>query len=103
MPAHPSFYVRREVFEKAGLYKTDYQIGGDFEMMVRLFKRFNIRAKYLNIDFVTMRTGGVSTKNMGSRLTLLREDARACRENGLYTHPLLICLKYFYKVLEFRL
>lgn len=102
MPAHPSFYARKEVFQKAGLYKTDYKIGGDFEMMVRLFKRFDIKTKYLPMVFVTMRMGGASTKNVGSRLTLLREDTRACRENGVYTHPLLICLKYFYKILEFR-
>ena len=102
MPAHPSFYARKEVFQKAGLYKTDYKIGGDFEMMVRLFKRFDIKTKYLPMVFVTMRMGGASTKNVGSRLTLLREDTRACRENGVYTHPLLLCLKYFYKVLEFR-
>lgn len=102
MPAHPSFYARKEVFQKAGLYKTDYKIGGDFEMMVRLFKRFDIKTKYLPMVFVTMRMGGASTKNVGSRLILLREDTRACRENGVYTHPLLICLKYFYKVLEFR-
>ena len=102
MPAHPSFYARKEVFQKAGLYKTDYKIGGDFEMMVRLFKRFDIKTKCLPMVFVTMRMGGASTKNVGSRLTLLREDTRACRENGVYTHPLLICLKYFYKVLEFR-
>ena len=102
MPAHPSFYARKEVFQKDVLYKTDYKIGGDFEMMVRLFKRFDIKTKYLPMVFVTMRMGGASTKNVGSRLTLLREDTRACRENGVYTHPLLICLKYFYKVLEFR-
>ena len=61
MPAHPSFYCRREVFDKAGLYKTDYQIGSDYEMMVRLFMVHKIKAKYLPIDFVTMRTGGAST------------------------------------------
>ena len=53
MPAHPSFYARKEVFQKAGLYKTDYKIGGDFEMMVRLFKRFDIKTKYLPMVFVT--------------------------------------------------
>ena len=92
MPAHPSFYARKEVFQKAGLYKTDYKIGGDFEMMVRLFKRFDIKTKYLPMVFVTMRMGGASTKNVGSRLTLLREDTRACRENGGYTH-------YLFKIL----
>lgn len=103
MPAHPSFYVRREVYEKAGGYKTDYQIGADFEMMVRLFKVHKLRAKYLPMDFVTMRVGGASTKNLRSHITLLREDARACRENGIYTNQWMIALKYLYKVLEYRL
>ena len=44
MPAHPSFYARRGVFEQAGLYKTDYPIGSDYEMMVRLFRKHKIKA-----------------------------------------------------------
>lgn len=102
MPAHPSFYARRSVYQRAGYYKTDYKIGADFEMMVRLFKRYNLRAKYLKMDFVTMRTGGTSTRNINSRLTLLQEDVRACKENGVYTNLLLICIKYLYKVFELR-
>ena len=43
MPAHPSFYCRRAIFEKAGYYKTDYTIGSDYEMMVRLFIVYKIR------------------------------------------------------------
>lgn len=102
MPAHPSFYCRREVFEKAGLYKTDYKIGSDYEMMVRLFMVHKIRAKYLPIDFVTMRTGGASTRNVKSRMQLIKEDVRGCRENGIYTNSLMICIKFLYKVFELR-
>uniref|UniRef100_A0AB33IZ27 Glycosyltransferase family 2 protein n=4 Tax=unclassified Prevotella TaxID=2638335 RepID=A0AB33IZ27_9BACT len=102
MPAHPSFYVRREVYHRVGLYKTDYKIGADFEMMVRIFKKFNTNARYIAMDFVTMRIGGASTKNMGSRYTLLIEDARACRENGIYTNPFFIGLKYIFKLFELR-
>ena len=90
------------MYEKAGGYKTDYPIGADFEMMVRLFKVHKLRAKYLPMDFVTMRVGGASTKNLRSHITLLREDARACRENGIYTNQWMIALKYLYKVLEYR-
>ena len=80
MPAHPSFYCRRSVYEKAGLYKTDYAIGSDYEMMVRLFMVHRINARYIPIDFVTMRTGGASTKNVKSRLTHhLRHRQRTCR------------------------
>jgi len=102
MPAHPSFYCRRSVYEKAGLYKTDYAIGSDYEMMVRLFMVHKIRTKYLPIDFVTMRTGGASTRNVRSRLQLIRDDVRGCRENGIYTNPLMISIKFLYKIFEMR-
>ena len=103
MPAHPSFSCRREVFEKAGLYKIDYKIGSDYEMMVRLFMVHKIRAKYLPLDFVTMRTGGASTRNVKSRLQLIKDDVRGCRENGFYTNPLMISMKYLYKIFELKL
>ena len=103
MPAHPSFYCRKEVFQKAGLYKTDFKIGSDYEMMVRLFMVHHISAKYLPIDFVTMRTGGVSTRNVNSRLHLIKDDVRGCRENGIYTNALMISMKYLYKIFEFKL
>lgn len=103
MPAHPSFYCRREVFERAGLYKTDYKIGSDYEMMVRLFRRYRIRTRYIPADFVTMRTGGASTRNVRSRLQLIQDDVRACRDNGIYTNAAMISLKFLYKIFEFKL
>lgn len=103
MPAHPSFYCKREVFEKAGLYSLDYKIGADYEMMVRLFKKYRIMSQYINKDFVTMRTGGVSNNNVRSRITLINEDVKACKENGVYTNSLFVMLKFMYKIFEFRL
>ena len=103
MPAHPSFYCKREVFEKAGLYGLDYKIGADYEMMVRLFKRHKIKSLYVNKDFVTMRTGGASNNNVRSRLTLIEEDVKACRVNGIYTNRFFIMLKFLYKIFEFRI
>jgi len=102
MPAHPSFYCRKSVYEKAGYYRTDYEIGSDYEMMVRLFLVHKIRAKYLPIDFVTMRTGGVSNRNVHSRLALIRDDVRGCRENGIYTNTLMICVKFLFKLFELK-
>ena len=82
--------------------ENDYAIGADYEMMVRLFLIRRIKARYLPIDFVTMRVGGASTKNIRSRLTLIRDDVRACRENGIYTNELMIGMKVFYKIFGFR-
>ena len=102
MPAHPSFYCKRDVFDKSGLYRLDYKIGSDYEMMVRLFRKHKISSRYVPKDFVTMRTGGASNSNLNSRLTLIKEDVRACRDNGIYTNELFICLKFLYKIFEFR-
>lgn len=102
MPAHSSFYCKREVFDKSGLYRLDYKIGSDYEMMVRLFRKHKISSRYVPKDFVTMRTGGASNSNLQSRLTLIKEDVKACRDNGIYTNELFICLKFLYKIFEFR-
>lgn len=102
MPAHPSFYLKRKVYQKVGLYKTDYIIAADYEMMVRLFLRYHISYYYLNQDFVTMRTGGASTRSFHNRMIGLKEDVRACLENNIYTNRFFVALKYLYKIFQFR-
>lgn len=100
MPAHPSFYLRRECFEKYGLYKTDYKIAADFEFLLRVIYKEKIKTQYLPIDMVTMRTGGASTSGIKSHLKIMKEHLRAFRENGIYTNMLLLSLRYFYKIYE---
>ena len=100
MPAHPSFYIRRECFEKYGLYKTDYKIAADFEFLLRVIYKEKIKTQYLPIDMVTMRTGGASTSGLESHKQIMKEHLRAFRENGIYTNSLLLSLRYIYKVEE---
>ena len=102
MPAHPSFYARREVFEKHGLYSLDYKIAADYDMMVRLFLKHRIKAKYMPMDFVTMLMGGLSTKGVRSRVVLVSEDVKACLTYGFYTNRFMISLKFLYKIFESR-
>ncbi len=102
MPAHPSFYLKKEIYDKVGGYKLDYKIGSDYEMMVRLFHCYKIKSTYIPMDFVTMRTGGASTKDINSRITLVKEDVRACRENNMYTNSFMISLKFLYKIFEIK-
>jgi glycosyltransferase involved in cell wall biosynthesis len=101
MPAHPSFYVRRELFEELGYYKTDYKIAADFELLVRFLYINRILYKYLPMPFVYMRRGGVSNRSVFSNITLNKEIARACNENGIRTNCFNIYSKYFIKIYEF--
>lgn len=100
MPAHPSFYIRKECFEKYGMYKTDYKIAADFEFLLRVIYKAKIKTQYLPVDMVTMRTGGASTSGIDSHKRIMKEHLRAFRENGLYTNSLLLSLRYIYKVQE---
>ena len=101
MPAHPSFYIKRELFEKFGYYKTDYKIGADFELLIRFLYINHIKYKYLEMPFVNMRTGGVSNKSIFSNYTLNKEIARACSENGIKTNLFFIYSKYFIKIFQY--
>lgn len=98
MPPHPSFYAHRECFEKFGLYKTDYKIAADYELLIRYLKVNQLKTHYLNFCVVTMRTGGDSTRNLKSNWILNMEIVRGCRENGIYTNMMILSLKYFVKV-----
>jgi glycosyltransferase involved in cell wall biosynthesis len=101
MPAHPSFYTRRELFNDLGYYKPEYKIAGDFELLIRFLYTNRIKYKYLEMPFVSMRTGGVSNKSFYSYYILNKEIVRACRENGIRTNYLLVYSKYFSKLFEF--
>jgi glycosyltransferase involved in cell wall biosynthesis len=101
MPAHPTFYVKRKYFEEFGYYKTDYTIGADFDLLVRFLYVNHLKYKYIEMPFLIMRMGGISNKNIVSKITLNKEIARACRENNLSTNYFLIYSKYITKIFEF--
>lgn len=100
MPPHPTFFVRRALYEQYGVFKTDYKIAADFELTARFLSSHNVRYAYLPEVTVLMRTGGVSTRNLRSNWILNREILRACAENGIETSIFKVYSKYFRKVAQ---
>lgn len=100
MPAHPSFYIKRECLNKFGLYNTSYKIAADFEFLLRTIFIGKIKTQYLAKDFVTMRTGGASTSGINSHKQIMREHIRAFKENNIFTNRLLLSMRYIYKIFE---
>ncbi len=101
MPAHPALFLRREVFQKVGPFRTDYRIAGDFEFVARAFGKQSLRYRHLPEVLVRMRMGGISTGGWRNSLLLNQEVLRACRENGIPTNMLKILSKYPAKLLEY--
>ncbi|MBS1541760.1 MAG: glycosyltransferase [Bacteroidetes bacterium] len=100
MPAHPTFFVRRKYYEQYGVFKTDYKIAADYELLIRFLAVHQLKYQYLPMKMVVMRKGGVSSKNLKSNIILNQEIMRACRENGIYTNAVMVYSKYFRKLFE---
>lgn len=100
MPAHPSFYCKKAVYDKYGAFDTSYKVAADFENLLRIIYVGNIKTKYINKDFVTMRTGGASTAGLSSRTQIMKDHLRALKANGIYSNVFLLSLRYIYKVYE---
>jgi len=100
MPAHPTFFVYKKYYEKFGLYKIDYLIAADFELLVRFLYTHKASYSCLPKVLVKMRLGGISTKNIKSNWILNVEVLRACKENRIKTNLIKIWSKYFIKLFE---
>ena len=101
MVPHPSFYVRREWFERLGGYSLDYRICADFELELRYLYLAKLKAAYLPECVVVMRMGGASTAGWRSNVEINREDLRALRAHGIWSCLPLIYLKYLFKIWGF--
>lgn len=83
MPGHPTLYLRKEVYQRYGVYKTDYRIAADYEFMVRILYRKQVRLSYLSEILIYMSHGGTSTNSLKAYLQSLKEGHRALKENGV--------------------
>lgn len=100
MPPHPTFFVRKSVYEKYGLFNLDLGSAADYELMLRFLVRHRIRAQYIPRTLVKMRTGGVSNASLLNRLKANRMDRKAWAVNGLRPYPWTVTMKPLRKICQ---
>ena len=100
MPPHPTLYLRREVFDRWGLYDTSMRIAADYEAMLRYLVRGDIRLAYIPEVLVKMRVGGESNRSLSRILQKSREDYTALRRHGVGGINTLLA-KNFSKIEQF--
>ena len=98
MPAHPTFFVKRDMYEKYGVFRTDLKIAADFDILARFLYTHKISYSYMNEILVKMRVGGVSTSFSSIWINNV-EALRVCKENGIDTNIFKILSKYPSKIL----
>jgi glycosyltransferase involved in cell wall biosynthesis len=99
-PAHPTFYVRRDIYARYGLYKTTYKIAADVELMLRFLEIHRVSSHFMDEVLVNMRYGGISTRGLKSTITITKEMRRAFHENGLNLNLIRYIFHKIYKIRE---
>lgn len=101
VPPHPTFFVRRNIYEKLGGFDLDYRLAADFELMLRFLSRYRIKSVYIPEIFVKMRLGGSTNKNLSNIIRQNIEIYRACVKNNIAISPFFIILKIANKISQF--
>jgi len=92
-PPHPTFFVRRRVYEKYGLFDLSYSMGNDVELMMRFLSKYKLKSVYVPDIFVKMRLGGVSNKHLLNIVIQNMELFRAGKKNDIKIFPPLFILR----------
>ncbi len=101
MPPHPTFYVRRSIYQKFGLYRLDMPSASDYEFMLRVIHVNQIKINYLPKVLVLMREGGKSNSSLTNRINANKDDRRAWSVNNVKPRFYTLFLKPISKILQF--
>lgn len=101
MPPHPTFFVRKKLYEQFGHFNTALKSAADYELMLRMIHKHKIKVAYLPEFTVKMRIGGKSNASVQNRLNANREDRKAWEMNGLKPKFYTLYLKPLRKIFQF--
>lgn len=101
MVPHPTFFVKRECYEKWGYFDTSLKYAADYELMLRFMFKNNIKNNYLPETLVIMKSGGKSNSSIFNRYYINREDRRAWDINDLQPHLFTLILKPLRKLTQY--
>ncbi len=101
MPPHPTFFVRKEVYDKVGLFDISLRSAADYEMMLRILLKHEMHTKYIPEVIVKMRSGGISNASFKNRIKANKEDRLAWKMNGLNPYFFTLYAKPIRKISQF--
>ena len=102
MPPHPTFFVKKSIYEKYGMFNTAFPLAADYELMLRFLYKNEISSTYIPRVLVKMRIGGISNPGLYTFKAIL-ENYRAWKVNELSPNPITFFLKPFSKIFQFML
>jgi len=88
-PAHPTFFVKKEIYDKCGLFDLNMKVSADFELMLRFLEKYKISSSYIPQIFVKMRIGGESNQSIKNIIIGNKNILKAFEKNGIMVNKFL--------------
>lgn len=101
MPPHPGAFIHKDIYNKVGLYDKKFKIAGDFDFFVKCFIKNRINFKKINFITTRMQTGGISGKNIFSRINSSFEISNSLKDNKIKSSFFKILLRFPLKFDQF--
>lgn len=101
MPAHPTLYLKAELFKRLGGYQLNYGSAADYELMLRFLYKNRITSTHLPMLMVNMRNGGMSNQSLKHRYEAMKNDYAALKHNQIPLPLLALLLKKLRKIRQF--
>ena len=101
MPPHPTLFLKSDIYNRYGLFNTDFRIAADYELMLRFFEKNKTSSHYISEVLIKMRVGGVSNRNLKNIFRKTSEDYRAWKVNNLCGGGYTILRKNISKIPQF--
>ena len=102
MPPHPTFFVKKKIYEKWGRFDLDFSIAADYEFMLRLLLKHGVTTVYVDRTLVRMATGGLSNKSITNIIKANWEVRQSWKKNELRGGTLVPVLKPLRKISQFQ-
>ena len=100
MPPHPASFIKKKIYDKYGLYNTNFKIASDFDFFLRIFKKHKVKFKILENQIVRMRTGGASDQNIKSYIITTKEILKSIKINNFERRYFRISFRAILKIKE---
>lgn len=100
MPAHPTFYMTKVMYEKWGGFSLDFPIASDYDSVLRYFNCGELNAAYLPQVLIKMRVGGASNNSLLNVKKKIMEELMIMRRNGIF-FPLALFMKRLIKIHQY--
>jgi glycosyltransferase len=101
MPPHPAVFVRKCIYEKYGLFDTYLKISSDYDFLIRVMKKKDIKIEYLNKYLISMKTGGISNNKYNNIKKKNKEDYMVIKNNNIYFPKIVLLLKKIQKINQY--